>query len=1133
MTLRDSLARILRRLSRNTQTQARRTRRRLLLENMEERRLMAIDLQLMTASDGMAVYGAAAGDWSGASVSRTGDVNGDGFDDMLVGALYSNSGAKLEAGASYLIYGGPSLPGILDLANLGSAGVKILGADSSDGSGAAVTAADMNADGFADLIIGSPTADGINNNRPNSGETYVIFGGASLPSVIDLSVAGSASLTIYGAGNGDQSGSALANAGDVNGDGYADLIIGASSADGLNNLKSNSGETYLIYGATTLPASIDLANLQVAQGTTFYGVDAGDASGYSVAGAGDVNGDGLSDLLIGAVYGSGENNSTRTADTGESYLIFGSTSLPSVVDLTTLGNTTLGIAGVKIYGADANELSGVSVSGAGDVNGDGLDDFLIGSFLSDGPTNLTFAVGLTNLIYGASDLPGVLNLSNLGSRGISMYGSNYFDSVGWAVSAAGDVNADGFDDLLIGASYPSDQPNASYTAKGKTFVVYGASNLNAQINLSTLASAGIEYIGGDTGDTSGWSVAGVGDVNGDGFSDFLIGAPTADAGNNAKSSAGESYLLYGGRQASGVTVPGTANSDSLSGSAVADIMNGARNNDTLVSAGGADVLFGGQGNDTFDISDLNFRQISGGNGTDTLRVSATNLNVDLTLLANNRLRSIEQIDLRGAGSNTLKLNALELLNLSNESNTLVVYRDSADTIDFGSGWTTAATETIGQDLFQIYTQGAATLKVQIPNQAPAGIQLTNVVTELPENTDTSSPIKLADIIILDDGQGVNTLSLSGLDANHFEIVQTSGGTALYLRAGVVLDAQLQASLDVVLSVDDASVGAGPDSSLPYTLSINAVATTVVLTVDKAEVTGMLLSTLTNTGTWSTSDGSDVVLTASIGTLIAMPNGTWHWSYTPRESQQASTVLITASNSVARTQASFMIAASVGVLSRSIFYNNTTGAMISSAGSADAAIDPSKEALVTPGVTSSFHNYSNYSRGLNGIILDIAGLPSGVTTNEIQSSLVFALWNGINPTGFTPLGVPPSIAILEGSGQSASTRVKIVFPDNAVQNTWMRVTVKANSWTGLPVDDVFYFGHVLGEVNVGNSATRYRVNSVDVSAITENRKLFANSATIDDPYDLNKDGRVNSVDAAIATENRQLFGVVAPLTVPYS
>lgn len=854
MTLRDSLARILRRLNRTTKLQGRRQRRRLLLENMEERRLMAIDLQLMTAEDGMAIYGAAAGDWSGVAVSRAGDVNGDGFDDMLVGAAYGDNGAKSNTGASYLVFGGPNLPRTLDLANLGSAGVRILGADAGDGSGATLSSADINGDGLADLIIGSPTADGVNNGRPNSGETYVIFGNATLPSVIDLSVAGSAGLTIYGAGNGDQSGSAVASAGDVNGDGYADFVIGASYADGLTNSKADSGESYLIYGAATLPSSIDLANLQTGQATVFLGIDAGDASGYAVGGAGDVNGDGLADLLIGAIYGSGETNSTRTADTGESYLIFGSRTLPATVSL-----GTLGAGGMTIYGADANELSGVSVSGAGDVNGDGFDDFLIGSFLSDGPTNSTFAVGLTNLIFGGTNLPTTLNLANLGARGISMYGNNYFDSVGWAVSGAGDVNADGFDDLLIGATYPSDQPNASYTAKGKTFVVYGAAQLNSQINLSNLGAAGIEYIGGETGDTSGWSVSGVGDVNGDGFSDFLIGAPSADAANNAKSAAGESYLLYGGRQASGVTIPGTANAETLTGSSSADTINGSRSADTIVSAGGADVLFGGQGNDVFDISDLNFRQVNGGSGSDTLRITSTDMQLDLTSLANNRLRSIERIDLRGAGTNVLTLNQLELLNLSSESNTLIVHRDASDIINFGPDWITGTLETIGQDIFQVYTQGAATLKVQVPNQAPTGIQLTNVVRELPENTNTSSPIKLADITILDDGQGTNFLSLAGPDAANFEIITTASGAELYLRQGALLDFELLPLMSIMLRVESSTEPGRILANAPYTLQVTNTAPKITgLYVRGAGWSSSYISTLVAGGIGSTIGGFKLV-----------------------------------------------------------------------------------------------------------------------------------------------------------------------------------------------------------------------------------------------------------------------------------
>lgn len=1099
MTLRDSLARILRRLNRTSNPQSRRARRRLLLENMEERRLMAIDLQLMSADDGLAIYGAAAGDWSGAAVSRAGDVNGDGFDDMLVGAVYGDSGAKSNTGASYLIYGGPTLPSLLDLANLGTAGVKILGADAGDGSGGTLSAADVNGDGFSDLIIGSPSADGVNNSRPNSGETYVIFGSASLPSVIDLSVVGSAGLTIYGAGNGDQSGSAVASAGDVNGDGYADFMIGASYADGSNNAKADSGESYLIYGAANLPSSIDLANLQTGQATVFLGVDAGDYSGWAVGGAGDVNGDGLADLLIGAIYGSGENNAWNMTDAGESYLIFGSRNLPAAVNL-----GSLGAAGLTVYGADESELSGVSVSGAGDVNGDGYDDFLIGSFLSDGPTNDTFAVGLTSLIFGAANLPTQLNLANLGSLGIAMYGDNYFDSVGWSVSSAGDVNADGFDDLLIGATYPSDQPNASYTARGKTFVVYGAAQLDSQINLSSLEATGIEYIGGDTGDTSGWSVSGVGDVNGDGFSDFMIGAPSADAANNAKSAAGESYLLYGSRQASGVTIPGSANSETLTGSSSADTINGSRSDDTIVSAGGADVLFGGEGNDVFDISDLNFRQVNGGSGSDTLRIAGNDMHLDLTTLANNRLRSIEQIDLRGAGANVLTLNQLELLNLSSESNTLIIRRDATDTIDFGPDWITGTLETIGQEIFQVYTQGAATLKVQVPNQAPTGIQLVNVITELPENTDTSSSIKLADILIQDDGQGVNTLSLSGADAGSFEVINTATGSALYLRAGVALSYATKTTYNVTINVDDSTVGTPIDATSTYSLNLTSVNAPVVLTVDNAQVTGTVHSTLTNTGTWYDPEGGEVTLTASIGTVIKNTDGTWSWAYTSQQLAEGKAT-ITASTQTSTFDIDFAFAAFAGLSNSWVYYR---GSSYSQGGTnIEAALDTSKTLIVADAEaqTTSFANVTSYTRGINGIVLEVPGLPAGALSDadfsfRMGTSQTPGLW------GTAPL--PNDIIVTSQTGASAP-RIRIEWEDNAIQNTWLQVTIHANENTGLNAPVILYIGHVLAEID---GVSPYRRTSIDVGLM---RKEVRNTLVpIDNPYDIDKDRRVTSIDVGI-------------------
>jgi hypothetical protein len=219
--------------------------------------------------------------------------------------------------------------------------------------------------------------------------------------------------------------------------------------------------------------------------------------------------------------------------------------------------------------------------------------------------------------------------------------------------------------------------------------------------------------------------------------------------------------------------------------------------------------------------------------------------------------------------------------------------------------------------------------------------------------------------------------------------------------------------------------------------------------------------------------------------------------------------------------------------RNVFYNNATGSQLSSIGAAQNAIDPAKLVLRTPGSVSTFANYSNYSRGLNGIIVDIAGLPAWTTNADILSSLQFAQWNGIAAGGFTSLSAAavPTITIFAGSGSNGSTRVKIAFPDNTVQNTWLRVTVLANPFTGLASGDVFYFGHVLGEVNVGNTGTRYRVNADDVAAIRNNQSGLPNSAGIVNPYDLNRDGRVNADDVSIVRNNQQGLGIVSPFTVP--
>ncbi len=900
MRMRTAISRILRQFRFSSKTlkshRAKRSRR-LVLENFEERRLMAIDLQSLSAPDGVKIYGAEAGDWSGVTVSKTGDINGDGYDDMFIGAVFGNNGANAGAGASYLLYGGPSLPFGIDLANLGAAGVKILGAETADASGAWVTAADLNADGFDDLIVSAPLADGINNSRPNAGETHVIYGRTSLPSVIDLSIAGATDVTIFGAEANDESGSAIAGLGDVNGDGYDDLLIGSSKADGQNNAKPEAGESYLIYGASNMSRSIDLSALAAAQGVTLIGVDSGDGSGVAVSSAGDVNADGFRDFLIGAVKADGLANTAQTDDTGEAYLLYGGASLPSVVDLSNLGNR-----GITIYGAVPNTLTGIGLSSAGDTNGDGYDDFLVGTYLSDGPANNTFAVGAANLIFGGPSLSNSIQLASLGSGGVIFYGEEYYDLAGWSVASAGDVNDDGLDDFLIGAPYARAPGDALYTYAGKTYLVYGNTNLPSTIGLDSLSSFGFQIGGASAGDISGWSVAGVGDVNGDGFSDYAIGAPNADSVNSSRLDAGESYLLFGGLQSSALTGLGTAGPDSLDGTLGRDKLNGGRGNDTLNSRGGEDVLFGGEGNDLFRIQDLYFARITGGNGSDTLRLDGAGISLDLTRVMDNRLRGIEEIDLTGTGSNSLTLTPLEILNLSDESNQVVVRRDADDSVDIGSGWMFAGLETIDSVPFEVLTQGAAILKLQLNNRAPTALVLSNVVSSVPENASTSPRIKVADLSVVDDGIGNNTVAVTGPDASYFEIESNT----LYLKSTTTLDFEAKTAYLITLQVDDNSVGLSPDVHVDFVLAVTDINESVILTVNNLVVEGTVQSTLTNRGTWSDPERGSVTMTASFGTVTMEANGTWSWSYTPTSTNVPGNVVITAIDTSGTSQVAFNV-----------------------------------------------------------------------------------------------------------------------------------------------------------------------------------------------------------------------------------
>lgn len=500
---------------------------------------LTITVEDVTELAGMKITGIDADDQSGFSVSNVGDVNGDGIDDIIIGARWADPNALNFSGESYVIFGSSAgFPISFDLSTLnGTNGFVLNGIALNDQSGWSVSSAgDVNGDGIGDILIGAPAAIGYGFSVP-AGESYVVFGSnVGFAASFDLSsLDGTNGFIIGGLLDADSFGAAVSSAGDINGDGFDDIIIGAYSAD--PSAKDGAGESYVIFGSDAgflgftpdldFNQYLDPSALDGSNGFTISGIDPVDISGYSVSAAGDVNGDGIDDVIIGAPEGDPNGN----ASAGESYVIFGSTiAFTANFDLTTLDGSN----GFIINGVEAGDVTGFSVSAAGDVNGDGIDDIIIGEPGGTGTSNESYVVFGSDVGFNAT-----LDLSSLdGSNGFVMHGITAGDRSGYQVSAAGDVNGDGFADILIGAP-------ATDTDTGESYVIFGTDQgFAASFTMSSLdGTNGFILRGTSTGDKSGITVSAAGDLNNDGFDDILIGAPFADPGG--VNAVGESYVIFG------------------------------------------------------------------------------------------------------------------------------------------------------------------------------------------------------------------------------------------------------------------------------------------------------------------------------------------------------------------------------------------------------------------------------------------------------------------------------------------------------------------------------------------------------------------------------------------------------------
>ena len=514
------------------------------------------DVQSLDGNNGFKLNGS-GGEGAGQSVSYAGDFNGDGYADVIVGAPQGSVHGSYS-GTAYVVFGGPGgLPADLALASLnGTNGIKLNGAAVRDFTGQIVASAgDVNGDGIADVMTVS--GDG----------SYVVFGRTSgFPASLDLS-------TINGTNGFKISSVAGLTSGDINGDGLSDLVLRGTAAYGeIDVLFGHTGG----FGPTVDPSGINGAN-----GFKVIGTQQ-DSVGL-VASVGDVNGDGFGDLILGSQSGY----DTGGVRTGAAYVVFGQASgFGATVDLAALNGTN----GFKLSGGSAYDYAGVSVASAGDINGDGFADIIVGA---DGTDQHGSYSGASYVVFGkASGFPANVDLASLnGTDGFKLSGTGPYDLAGYAVASAGDVNGDGFDDVIVSSREAYNGPFG-----GAAYVVYGkAAGFAPVLELSSLDGTNGYKIVAPNGYSLANSVSSAGDVNGDGLADLVVGAHDAPQGEPAP---GAAYVIFGRLPGTAVTLTGTDANQNLVGGNLNDVLSGLGGNDRLYGHGGDDTLDGGNGDDT-------------------------------------------------------------------------------------------------------------------------------------------------------------------------------------------------------------------------------------------------------------------------------------------------------------------------------------------------------------------------------------------------------------------------------------------------------------------------------------------------------------------------------------------------------